>query len=170
VALAAAAFGLGGAGAGLGIGLGLGRQWAGAVLAGLVAAVLLAIGSRWFRRLLRWPSSRIGFFQDRLLIAHGPQEVHVVWSDLELATLAAQAEWGVMVWPAVKLTDRITLRLSGGAIITFRPASLGLEPVACRDLLLRLRDDRAARARLPVFRTAFSKDRLRSGELIRPDI
>lgn len=168
--LAAAAFGLGGMGAGLALGLGLGRQFLAAVVAGMVAAVLLAAGTRQFRRLLRWPVSRIGFFQDRLLIAHGLHEVHILWSDLDVATLAAQAEWGMLVWPAVKLTDRLTLRLAGGALVSFRPASLGLEPVACRDLLLRLRDDRDARARLPMFKTAFSKHRPRSGELIRPDI
>lgn len=157
-------------GAGLALGLGLGRQLLAGLMVALVAAVLLGIGTRHFRRLMRWPASRIGFFQDRLLVAHGLHEVHIVWSDLEVATLAAQGEWGVLTWPAVKLTDRLTLRLSGGALVTFRPASLGLEPVACRDLLLRLRDDGAARARLPVFRTAFAKSRLRSGELIRPDI
>lgn len=168
--MAAAAFGLGGLGAGLALGLALGGQLLVAMIVGVVAAVLLGVGTRHFRRLMRWPASRIGFFQDRLLIAHGHHEVHIVWSDLQVATLAAQGEWGVLVWPAVKLTDKLTLRLAGGALVTFRPASLGLEPVACRDLLLRLRDDPIARARLPVFRTAFAKSRLRSGELIRPDI
>lgn len=168
--MAAVAFGAGGMGAGLALGLGLGGRLLIAMLVGVVAVVLLGAGTRHFRRLLRWPASRIGFFQDRLLVAHGQHEVHVVWSDLQVATLAAQGEWGVLVWPAMRLTDRLTLRLSGGALVTFRPASLGLEPVACRDLLLRLRDDPVARGRLPLFRAAFSKHRLRSGELIRPDI
>lgn len=156
--------------AGLALGIGLGHQLLAAMMVSVVAAVLLGAGTRHFRRLMRWPASRIGFFQDRLVIAHGQHEVHVLWADLEVATLAAQGEWGVMVWPAVKLTDRLTLRLNGGALVMFRPVSLGLEPVACRDLLLRLRDDPAARARLPLFRAAFTKSRPRSGELIRPDI
>ena len=68
------------------------------------------------------------------------------------------------------MTDRLTIQLKDEPALTFKPAVVGLEPSACRDLILRLRDDPKLRSRLPEF------DSLRdlaispvvAGELIEP--
>jgi hypothetical protein len=73
-------------------------------------------------------------------------------------------------WPQIRVTDRLTIQLKNAPALAFRPALFGLEPLACRDLVLRLRDDPELRARLPEF------DSLRdlaispvvAGELIEP--
>jgi hypothetical protein len=170
VALVAISLCLGGILLGLACGSAIVGRTAPGLLLGTAAVFALAAGVRQLRHLLRWPASRVGFFRDRLLVSHGPQELQVRWPDIEVVSLAAQAEWGVMEWPAVRLTDRLTLRLRGGGVISFRPAALGLAPVTCRDLLLRFRDDPDARARLPVFSAGISKRRPRSGQPILPDI
>jgi hypothetical protein len=117
-----------------------------------------------------WPSSRLGLFRDRLVLADDGSEIHAPWSDVEGATLADVSEWGVLAWPEVRLTDRLTTRLRGGRAFSFRPVRFGLDPVACRDLMLRLRDEPKLRERLPQFEAgiAFSRHPVRAGELLRP--
>lgn len=117
-----------------------------------------------------WPVSRLGLFRDRFVLADEGAEIHAPWSDVEGATLADLSEWGKLAWPEVRLTDRLTTRLRGGRAFSFRPVRFGLEPLACRDLILRLRDEPQLRERLPEFEAgvAFSRHPVRSGELLRP--
>lgn len=134
-----------------------------ALASGAFAAVIVAAWSG--RRLRRWPPGRLALFRDRLLVIHGRHEMGAVWSSMETVTLAAPH-----AWPDLHLTDRLTIRLKKARPLTFKPAVFGLEPAACRDLILRLRDDPELRARLPEF------DSLRdlaispvvAGELIEP--
>lgn len=117
-----------------------------------------------------WPASRLGLFRDRFVLADEGAELHAPWSEVEGATLADLSEWGRLAWPEVRLTDRLTTRLRGGRAFSFRPVRFGLDPVACRDLILRLRDESQLRDRLPEFDAAiaFSRRPVRSGELLRP--
>jgi hypothetical protein len=118
-------------------------------------------------KLRTWPPARLGFFRDRILVINGRHEMRAVWSAMESVTLAEPASW-----PRVKLTDKLTIRFRNEPPLSFKPVSFGLEPTACRDLILRLRDDPKLRARLPEF------DSLRdlvvspvvAGELIEPRI
>ncbi len=112
-----------------------------------------------------WPPARLALFRDRLLIIQGRHEMRAVWGRMEAVVLTDPH-----AWPNVHVTDRLTIQLKGEPPITFKPARVGLEPVACRALILRLRDDPKLRARLPEF------DSLRdlaispvvAGELIEP--
>ena len=54
--------------------------------------------------------------------------------------------------------------------VGFKPAQFGLHPVACRDLILRLRDDSRLRGRLPEFDSVrdLAVSEVMSGELIEP--
>ena len=54
----------------------------------------------------------------------------------------------------VKLGQVLTLVLPGRGSIAVRPREFGLEAGVCRDLILRYRDDPAARERLPEFDSA----------------
>ena len=140
---------------------------------GAVAGVALGIGAAggaflaaWAGlRLRAWPPAKLGFFRDRLLVIQGRHEMRAVWTAMEAVTLSEPHSW-----PHVKLTDRLTVQFKSEAPLSFKPALFGLEPAACRDLILRLRDDPKLRARLPEF------DSLRdlaispvvAGELIEP--
>ena len=86
------------------------------------------------------------------------------------ATSGDLHSWETPAEGTLKLTDRLTVQFKSEAPLSFKPALFGLEPAACRDLILRLRDDPKLRARLPEF------DSLRdlaispvvAGELIEP--
>ena len=138
-----------------------------------IAGVALAVGAAggvgtalWAAiRLRRWPPGKLALFRDRLLVIQGRHEMRAVWTNMESVTLAAPQSW-----PNVRLTDRLTIHLKNEPLISFKPAVFGLEPTACRDLILKLRDDPTVRAKLPEF------DSLRdlaispvvAGELIEP--
>jgi hypothetical protein len=140
---------------------------------GAVAAVALAVGAAggaaltgWaVLKLLQWPPARLCFFRDRLLVIQGRHEMRALWTAMDSVTLSEP-----LSWPHVKLTDRLTIQFKNEAPLSFKPAVFGLEPAACRDLIVRLRDDPKLRARLPEF------DSLRdlaispvvAGELIEP--
>jgi hypothetical protein len=134
-----------------------------AFAAGAVGAAGLAAWAG--LRLRSWPPARLGFFRDRILVIQGRHEMRAVWSAMETVTLAEPG-----AWPRVKLTDRLTIRFRNEPPLTFKPATFGLQPAACRDVILKLRDDPKLRARLPEF------DSLRdlvvspivAGELIEP--
>ncbi|HEV2475420.1 MAG TPA: hypothetical protein VGX22_02690 [Candidatus Dormibacteraeota bacterium] len=116
-------------------------------------------------RLRNWPPARLGFFRDRILVIQGRHEMRAVWSAMETVTLAEPG-----AWPRVKLTDSLTIRFRNEPPLSFKPVTFGLQPEACRDLILKLRDDPKLRTRLPEF------DSLRdlvvspivAGELIEP--
>ena len=141
----------------------------GAAVAGLAFAVGAAGGlgvAVWCAaRFASWPPARLALFRDRLLIIQGRHEMRAVWGRMEAATLTDPH-----AWPDVRVTDTLTIHQKGEPPLSFKPAAVGLEPVACRDLILRLRDDPKLRARLPEF------DSLRdlaispvvAGELIEP--
>lgn len=97
-------------------------------------------------RLRRWPPARLGFFRDRLLVIQGRHEMRAVWSAMEAVTLSEPHSW-----PRVKLTDRLTIQFKNEPPLSFKPAAFGVAPEACRDLILRLRDDPKLRGRLPEF-------------------
>ena len=142
-----------------------------ALLLGLIAVVALAALARTALHLRRWPRGRLGFFRDRLALVQGRTELHARWEQLETVTRADQGDWAASHWPEITLTDRLTLRLRPNRRISFRPATFGVEPAACRDLMLRLRDDVALRRRLPEFHADdLDSMPLHAGELVRPDL
>lgn len=134
-----------------------------AFVAGAAGAACLAAWAG--LKLRNWPPARLGFFRDRILVIQGRHEMRAVWSAMDTVTLADAG-----AWPRVKLTDRLTIRFRNEPPLSFKPVTFGLQPAACRDLILKLRDDPKLRARLPEF------DSLRdlvvspivAGELIEP--
>lgn len=124
---------------------------------GLVAAIALGAGAVagvvvtvWAAlRLRAWPSGKLGLFRDRLLVVNDRHEMRALWDRMDTITLADEASW-----PSIKLTDRLTINLRYEPPIRFKPADFGLEAGSCRDLILRLRDDRELRGRLPEFDSA----------------
>ena len=128
----------------------------------------LAAWAGW--QLRSWPPCRLGFFRDRLVVVQGRTEQHALWDRVETASLAVPAEWTSGRWPEIQISDRLTVVLRRAKPIQLRPADFGLEPAGCRDLVLTLRDDRAARVRLPEFDSALdlSERPVVSGELITP--
>lgn len=124
---------------------------------GAVAGVPLGLGSLGGAALAawagvqaqRWPSGKLALFRDRLVVIHGKHEMRALWSLMEIVTLAAAKSW-----PDVRLTDRLTINLKDEPPLSFKPAVFGLAPTACRDLILRLRDDAKLRSRLPEFDSA----------------
>jgi hypothetical protein len=161
--------------AGLAFALAFGLLAAGALTlpTGWVAAIPLAGGSLgglvfagwagWGLRM--WPSGRLGFFRDRLVVIQGKHEMSVLWAAMETVTLSEPNSW-----PHVRLTDRLTLNFKNEPPLRFKPAQFGLDPSACRDLILRLRDDSRLRARLPEFDSArdLAISPVVAGELIEP--
>jgi hypothetical protein len=134
-----------------------------ALAAGSLAGLALAGWSAW--RLKSWPSGKLAFFRDRLVVIIGKHEMSAVWSAMETVTLSAPDSW-----PHVRLTDRLTINFKHEPAISFKPAQFGLSPSACRDLILRLRDDSRLRARLPEFDSArdLAVSPVVAGELIEP--
>jgi hypothetical protein len=134
-----------------------------ALAAGSVGAVAVAVSAA--IKLRSWPLGRLGLFRDRIVIIQGRHEIRAVWSRMETVTLADPGSW-----PAVRLTDRLTIHFRNEPPVGFQPAHFGLQPVACRDLVLRLRDDAKLRARLPEFDSArdLAVSAVMAGELIEP--
>jgi len=140
---------------------------------GWVAAIALAVGSlaglgfaAWAGwKLRKWPAGRLGFFRDRLVVIQGKHEMSVVWGAMETVTLSEPNSW-----PHVRLTDRLTMNFKNEPPLRFKPAQFGLDPSACRDLILRLRDDSRLRARLPEFDSVrdLAISPVVAGELIEP--
>jgi hypothetical protein len=143
-----------------------------ALVLAMLAVVAMAVVARTVRRLRRWPASRLGFFRDRLVLLHGRTELHAAWAQVQTVTLADQGDWAASRWPEVRLTERLTIRLDGARRFSFRPATCGVDPGACRDLILRLRDEPALRDKLPDFDSLLdlSSRPLHTGDLIRPQI
>jgi hypothetical protein len=112
-----------------------------------------------------WPASKLAFFRDRIVVVHGRHEMRALWDVMESITLSEPD-----AWPKVRVTDRLTIRLRNEPEFGFKPAHFGLEPAACRDLILRLRDDPRLRSRLPEFDSArdLTVSPIVSGELIKP--
>jgi hypothetical protein len=151
--MVAAALVMGGTVAGVATVLLIIRQmWSGVPIAILAGGLAIVTGARQWRRLGRWPASCIGLFRDRLLIVQNGQQVQVRWVDMDVVSLAEPGEWSGLEWPALHLTDRLTIRLRGGGALMFRPAQIGLDPTICRDIILRLRDQPALRTRLPILK------------------
>jgi hypothetical protein len=134
-----------------------------ALAAGSVGAALVAVAAA--IQLRSWPLGRLGLFRDRMVIIQGRHEIRAVWSRMEMVTLADPGSW-----PHVRLTDRVTIHFHNEPPVGFKPAQFGLQPVACRDLILRLRDDAGLRARLPEFDSArdLAVSSVMAGELIEP--
>jgi len=114
-----------------------------------------------------WPSSKLGFFRDRIVVVHGRHEMRAMWELMDSVTLSDPDSW-----PKVRVTDRLTIRFRNEPPLGFKPAHFGLEPAACRDLILRLRDDDRLRSRLPEFDSVrdLTMAPIVSGELIKPGI
>jgi hypothetical protein len=140
---------------------------------GTVAGFALAAGSfggvglaAWAARKLKtWPSGKLGFFRDRLVAIQGRHEMRALWAQMETVTLSEPDSW-----PRVRITDRLTIAFKNEPAVVFKPAHFGLEPAACRDLILRLRDDPRLRARLPEFDSArdLAVSPVVAGDLIEP--
>lgn len=133
----------------------LGRT--GAILAlpaGLAAGGAALAAWMWWRS-RDWADSRLCLFRDRLLVVQGRRVSPVLWEKIETATLDAGA---ALRWVAhggyVKIGAVLALVQSGRATLKLRPKEFGLDPEVCRDLILRYRDDPAARERLPEFDSA----------------
>lgn len=106
------------------------------------AAVALWAGYQMLGR----PRARLCFFRDRLLVIEGRHEMRAVWSAMGAVTLTEPQSW-----PDVKVTDRLTIQLRNEPALRLKPAVFGLQPAACRDLIVSLRDEPKLRARLPEF-------------------
>jgi hypothetical protein len=100
-----------------------------------------------------------------LVVIQGRHEMRAVWSVMETVTLSEPG-----AWPHVRLTDRLTISFTNEPPLTFKPAQFGLDPPACRDLMIRLRDDSRLRARLPEFDSVrdLAISPVVAGELIEP--
>jgi len=136
-----------------------------ALAAGSLGGVALAGWAAW--RLRSWPSGKLAFFRDRLVVIMGNHEMSAVWAAMETVTLSAPD-----AWPHVRLTDRLTINFKHEPPLVFKPAQFGLSPSACRDLILRLRDDSRLRTRLPEFDSArdLAVSPVVAGDLIEPRI
>ena len=132
---------------------------AGGSIAGLAVAISAAV------KLRSWPWGRLGLFRDRIVIIQGNHEIGAVWNRMDAVTLADPGSW-----PNVRLTDRLTIQFRKEPPVGFKPAQFGLQPVACRDLILKLRDDVKLRSRLPEFDSArdLAGSEVMAGELIEP--
>jgi hypothetical protein len=141
---------------------------AGALAVAALIGAAIAVWAAW--RLRSWPPRRLAFFRDRLVVLEGRAEFHAPWDRIETATLAEPAGVWEEGWPEARISDRLTVRLRRGKPVGFRPADFGLDPTGCRDFILRLRDDRGLRSRLPEFDSALdlSERPLVTGELITP--
>jgi hypothetical protein len=131
--------------------------------AGSLGGLLIAGWAGW--KLRTWPPGKLGFFRDRLVVIQGKREMSVVWAAMETVTLSEPDSW-----PRVRVTDRLTLKFKNESPLRFKPAQFGLDPPACRDLIIRLRDDSRLRARLPEFDSArdLAISPVVAGELIEP--
>jgi hypothetical protein len=168
VVMTAAGLILGGALAGLAGNLAAERRLASSLVAALAIGVA-GLGLFRLRQLVRWPANHAGFFRDRFVLVQGHHEVQARWTEMEVISLADSRPSPGLEWLAVRLTDRLTIHLQGGASFTFRPSGIGLPAPVCRDLMLRLRDQPVLRAKLPLFGTAFPNRNLNGDELIRPE-
>ena len=137
----------------------------GAVVFGFGAGAALGIAAWAGLQLRSWPPGRLGFFRDRMVVIQGRHEMRAVWERVETVTLA-----DINAFPSVRLTDRLTINLRDEPPLNFKPAHFGLRPSACRDLILRLREDERLRARLPEFDSErdLTISPVVSGELIEP--
>lgn len=140
-----------------------GRVAAIALGAGAIGALAVAMWAA--IRLHAWPASKLAFFRDRVVVVQGRHEMRAPWDLMESITLTEPDSW-----PRVRVTDRLTISLRNEPSFAFKPAHFGLEPSACRDLILRLRDDARLRARLPEFDSArdLTVAPIVSGDLIKP--
>jgi hypothetical protein len=140
-------------------------EWLAAIAlgSGALGGLVVAAWAGW--KLRTWPPGRLGFFRDRLVVIQGKHEMSVLWAAMETVTLSEPNSW-----PRVRLTDRLTVNFKNESPLRFKPALFGLEPAACRDLILRLRDDSRLRARLPEFDSArdLAISPVVAGELIEP--
>jgi hypothetical protein len=134
-----------------------------ALAGGAIGAALVAASAAVQLRL--WPRDRLGFFRDRMVVIHGRHEMRAVWNLMDTVTLSDPASW-----PNVRITDRLTIHFRNEPPLGFKPAQFGLEPSACRDLILRLRDDTRLRSRLPEFDSVrdLAAPPVVAGELIEP--
>ena len=133
--------------------------------AGSIGAWAVAVWAAF--QLHAWPASKLGFFRDRMVVVQGRHEMRALWDLMESVTLSDPDSW-----PKVRVTDRLTIRIRNEPAFGLKPAHFGLEPAACRDLILRLRDDAGLRARLPEFDSArdLAIAPIVSGELIKPGL
>src|SRR5215467_6722561 len=115
-------------------------------VAGVALAVAAAGGAalavRTAVQLVSWPAARLCFFRDRLLVIQGRHEMRATWTGMGAVTLSEPNSW-----PSVRLTDRLTIQLKNEPPLVLKPAAFGLAPGACRDLIVRLRDEPKLRAR-----------------------
>lgn len=140
---------------------------------GAIAGIALALGSiggallaaRSALQLLSWPPARLCLFRDRLLVIEGRHEMRAVWTAMGAVTLSEPDSW-----PSVRVTDRLTIQLRNEQPLVLKPAAFGLQPSACRDLIVRLRDEPKLRARLPEFDSVrdLAISPVVAGELIEP--
>ena len=134
-----------------------------ALAAGSLGALVIAI--RAGLQLRAWPSGKLCLFRDRMLVIQGRHEMRALWDLMESVTLSDPNSW-----PNVRVTDRLTIQFRNEPPLGFKPALFGLEPAACRDLILRLRDDLRLRSRLPEFDSArdLAISPVVAGDLIKP--
>ena len=139
--------------------------WVAAVALGAGSVGAAAVAASAALQLRSWPRDRLGFFRDRMVVIQGRHEMRAVWTLMDTVTLSDPGSW-----PKVRITDRLTIRFRNEPPLGFKPAQFGLEPSACRDLILRLRDNARLRSRLPEFDSArdLAATPVMAGELIEP--
>lgn len=140
------------------------------ILLMILAVLPLPLAVQQCVRARHFAAFRLGLFRDRLIVLAGQDERQVPWAEIVTATLGDTSEWATMAWPEVRLTGRLTLRRADGSTLRFRPVEVGLAPVACRDLVLQLRDQESSRLRLPAYDPTIPLTRrpVRSGEQLQP--
>jgi len=138
-----------------------------AIALGVSAGAGVSVAGWAALRLAAWPPAQLCFFRDRLLVIHHRHEMRALWTSMEAVTLSEPQSW-----PRVRVTDRLTIQLQHEHPLVLKPASFGLEPAACRDLIVRLRDEPTLRARLPEFDSVrdLAVSPVVAGELIDPRI
>jgi hypothetical protein len=100
-----------------------------------------------------------------MVVIQGRHEMRAVWTLMDTVTLSDPSSL-----PDVRITDRLTIHFRNEPPLGFKPAQFGLEPAACRDLILRLRDNARLRSRLPEFDSVrdLAAAPVVAGELIEP--
>jgi hypothetical protein len=155
--------------AALGVGLVLLGQTGGILLV-ILAILPLPLAVQQCGQARHLARFRLGLFRDRLILLGEEGERQLRWSEIETATLGDTSEWATLAWPRVRLTGRLTVRRADGSILRFKPVEVGLAPVACRDLVLQLRDQESSRLRLPAYDPTIPLVRrpVRSGDQLQP--
>jgi hypothetical protein len=121
---------------------------AGLVIASILDFVLAALVAS---RLIRGRGCRLALFRDRVVVVQRRLESSALWDRIEAVTLAEPEH---AAWPRLRPTGTLTIHVRQQPALRFAPADFGVDPVRCRDMIVRLRDHQWLRRDLPEFDSA----------------